>query len=132
MVAERLVAAEMDQVDEAALERSIGDARRLRQFCQPLMAVPALKGVLQMPQGAPARRLSRMVMPLHLSANEVAARVALLGEPIGVGEAGQIVVGVLHDGLQKGLLVHRWSVSFIHSFMLPRLGKGDAPVEVLA
>jgi hypothetical protein len=42
--------------------------------------------------------------PLHLDADELAAWVAALLQPVGEDQADVVVVGVLDDGLDKSLL----------------------------
>ena len=88
-----------DVVDKPAAKDGVRDDRRERPL--PLLAVPAEQFVLAGFQFGPPRVVARQPGPFDLDANELAARIAVLVEVIGVDEPGQVVIGRGADRPQK-------------------------------
>src|SRR5262245_31219162 len=80
-------------------------------------------------EGAAARVPGRELLELTLNPDELAARVAVLLEPVGVNEPRPVVVGPLTDRAQKGVALGHLSGSSGDGQGLTPLAKSCRPSE---
>jgi len=108
-VAEEGIGAEGDLLDQAAPERPAGGPEGAERP-DPFRPVPRQQLALAADQGRPVRVVRRNFGEKGLDVDEFPARVTSLLQPVGVDQAERVVLGVIEDGLEEGLVVrHRRS-----------------------
>src|SRR5262249_41141159 len=88
------------------------------------------KDALPGEQLGPAWTVGRQPGQLALHMNELAARVVVVGQEVGIDQAQGIVVGLLGDGLQERGFVGHWSFLYVRGWSASGPSAWPAPVII--